>query len=278
MAEKGSTFRKGKIAKWGKFAHKKVIIHLHAGPFMAWYGTLSGLQKRKVCKIFSYADEVFVLGNYWKKELSSIINADKITVMYNGADCPPENRYNPEGKYIVYLGVMNKQKGIYDLLNAIKKIDSIIDKEIKVLLCGNDLEGNVKKIINSNNLNKRIDMPGWINKKQRLDIFKNTMLIVLPSYYEGLSMTIIEAMSYGIPVITTNISTMPELLGENGYMYLPGDINALCKLLCSLIKDKKERLRLSETGYSRAKKFFSTEVFINKTLNEYKKLLKKEQP
>lgn len=273
MAEKGSTFRKGKVAKWGKIANKKVIIHLHAGPFMSWYLTLSNKKKKKIRKIFSYADKVFVLGNYWKEELSSLIDKNKITVVYNGTECPEKNQYNIKGKNIVYFGVMNKQKGIYDLLQAIKNINLIMDNEIKVLLCGIDLIGDVQAVINKYGLSERVKMLGWVNKEQRINIFKNAMINVLPSYYEGLSMTIIEAMSYGIPVITTNISTMPELLGRKGYMYEPGNIDELGKYIFKLTKSVQDRMEISQVEYSRVKKNFSTQGFINNTLCEYKKLL-----
>ena len=73
MAEKGSAFRKGYIAKWARNMKKKVVIHLHAGPFMNWYSTLDNSTKKKIVEIFNTADKVLVLGEYWKKELTQII-------------------------------------------------------------------------------------------------------------------------------------------------------------------------------------------------------------
>ena len=102
------------------------------------------------------------------------------------------------------------------------------------------------------------------------------MIDVLPSYYEGLSMTVIEAMSYGIPVITTNISTMPELLGKQGYMHEPGNIKELGNYICKLASNAEDRIKTSQIEYIRARKYFSVQNFINKTLCEYKILLKEE--
>ncbi|MDJ8953233.1 glycosyltransferase family 4 protein [Clostridium perfringens] len=274
MAEKGSTFRKGKVAKWGKLFGKKVIIHLHAGPFMSWYNSLNNNKKHKVREIFSYSDKVLVLGEFWKKELKQIVPEERMIVLYNGVECPINNLYNPDAKNIAYLGVMNKEKGIYDLLEAISNIESRLDKDVKILLCGNDLVGDIQSTINRLGLEKRVEMLGWINKNEQINIFKNTMISVLPSYFEGLSMTIIEAMAYGIPVVTTNISTMPEVLGDYSYLIEPGDSLSLGEYLLNLSNRKDKRIEISKNEYLRAKELFSKTNLINSTLNIYNSIIK----
>lgn len=274
MAEKGSTFRKGKVAKWGKLFRKKVIIHLHAGPFMSWYSSLDDNRKHKIQEIFSYSDKVLVLGEFWKNELKKIIPYERMVVLYNGVECPTNNLYNPFAKNIVYFGVMNKAKGTYDLLEAIHNIESRLDKEIKILLCGNDLVGDIQSTINRLGLEKRVKMLGWINKNEQINIFKNAMISVLPSYFEGLSMTIIEAMAYGIPVITTNISTMPEVLGNDAYLIEPGDTLALGEYLLRLSNGKDERIEMSKNEHLRAKDLFSRTALINSTLKIYNSIMK----
>lgn len=269
MAEKGSTFRKGRVAKWGKNKGKKIIIHLHAGPFMSWYNTITLKKKEQVREIFGCADCVFVLGEYWKRELAEIIPEQKMTVLYNGIDCPQINVYNPDAKNIVYFGVMRKEKGIYDLIEAIRIINDKLPKETKVILCGNDLEGNIRETIEIAGLNDRFVLPGWVIGKDKEIIYENAMIDVLPSYFEGLSMTVLEAMARGIPVITTNISTMPEVLGEDGMMIEPGNVTELSSVLLNLVFSPSDRINESKKEYYRARKLFSSDDFINKTLREY---------
>ena len=276
MAEKGSTFRKGYVVKWSKLFGKKVIIHMHAGPFLQWFYSLTKAKQGSVKKILMLADNILVLGEYWKKELEELIPERKIEVLYNGTKCPDYNAYNIRASNIVYLGVMNSNKGIYDLLTALKQIDSDLDPLVKVKLCGNDLEGDVKKVIEDYGLTERIEMLGWINQSQQIEIFKETMINVLPSYFEGLSMTVIEAMAYGIPVVTTNISTMPELLGKDAYMINPGDIDALGEILLKLSGDSQLRRQISEEEYQRAKHIFSEDAFIKKTIQIYESVLRGE--
>ncbi len=273
MAEKGSTFRKGLVAKWGKSKRKKVIIHLHAGPFMAWYRTEPNAKQKQIRKIFGYADRVLVLGEYWKRELAEIIPETKMTVLYNGIECPKQNPYNLDAKNIVYFGVMRKAKGTYDLIDAIRLINGQLPKETKVMLCGNDLEGDIPQRIENSGLKERFELPGWVTGEKKEEIYQEAMINVLPSYYEGLSMTIIEAMSKGLPVITTSISTMPELLGKNVAMIEPGDTVALGDSILRLVNSSQERHRISEEEYQRAVGLFSIDQFIEKTTKIYNDMI-----
>lgn len=272
MAEKGSTFRKGLVAKWAKGKNKKVIIHLHAGPFMAWYKSVSKKTQDKIKKILHYSDSLLVLGSYWLNELSEIVPIDKMTVLYNGVPCPDSNPYSNEARNIVFFGVMRKEKGIYDLINAVKCINNELPSDIKVVLCGNDLEGNIAETIENAGLSPRFDLVGWVTGNKKELIYQNAMMDILPSYFEGLSMTVLEAMARGIPVITTNISTMPELIGKNGILIEPGDVKNLAKAILLLSSDREKRHQMSQEEYERIKCSFSDSVFIEKTLNIYKQL------
>ena len=269
MAEKGSVFRARIITKMAKKYNTKVIIHMHAGPFIYWYSSLNNKKKKKVDELFILADRVLVLGKYWKKSLSKIVDAKKIRVLYNGVNIPKKNCYNINGKYITYMGVLKKEKGIYDLIDAIGLIDKELDKSIKIKLCGLDLEGDIQEYINKRKLNNRFVLTGWVDEQKREEIYNNTLLNVLPSYFEALSMTVIESMAYGLPIITTNISTMNEVLDNNDLLVEPGDINELSKKIIKYTTNKIERKNISDSLYKRAKETFSCEDMINNTLKIY---------
>ena len=119
-------------------------------------------------------------------------------------------------------------------------------------------------------------MLGWINSSQREDILKNAMIVVLPSYFEGLSMSVIEGMMYGVPIVTTNISTMPELLGKDAWLHKPGDAYALGERLLFLSNSEAERKKISEQVYLRATNIFSETNFIKTTLEIYASIYNKE--
>lgn len=271
MAEKGSTFRKGLVARWARRHNKKVLIHLHAGPFMAWYATNPPSRQKTIKTIFGFADRVLVLGEYWKKELAEIIPPEKMIVLYNGVDSLEENPYDPDGKNIVYFGVMNRNKGIYDLISAIAKIDESLSDDVKVILCGNDLEGNIPETIEKAGMKERFILPGWVGGDTKEDIYRHAAINVLPSYYEGLSMTVIEAMSRGVPTVTTMISTMPELI-DKSRLVEPGNVQQLADSILDLCLSKDKRIFFSNEDFKRQNSIFSSRMFISDTLEIYQSL------
>ena len=275
MAEKGSTFRKGFVAKMAKRNGAKVIIHMHAGPFMAWYQTLDAGNQESIRKIFACADKFFVLGDYWKEQMTELVDSEKLEVLYNGIPIPKENPYSLQSKDIVYFGVFKKEKGIYDLIDAMALIDSRMDPDVKLKLCGKDLEGNVEEYIAQKGLSHRVQMMGWCDAAKRDEILRNAAVDVLPSYFEGLSMTVIEAMAYGVPMLTTGISTMPELLGDGITLVEPGDVAALAENLLKLTQEPALRKQWSQQEYARAGMLFSLEKNIEKTYEVYCSLLQK---
>lgn len=269
MAEKGSVYRKGVVVRMAKIFRSKTIIHMHAGPFMDWYDTQSKFRKEKIRKILLEADKTLVLGEYWKKEMSTIIPEQKIAVLYNGVKVPKENLYKFNSRNIIFMGRMTKEKGIFDLIEAIKKIDMSLSEEIKVQFCGNDESGLVREKINEIGLENRIQLLGWINEDEKNYIYQNAMINVLPSYFEGLSMTVIEAMANGVPTITTNISTMAEILGEKATFVEPGDVNCIAKKILQYVTDATLRRNSSNYEYTIVKDKFSIERNIQLLMDVY---------
>lgn len=275
MAEKGSVYRKGVVVWLAKVFKKKVVIQMHAGPILVWYSGLSNINKKIVKEIFNKADQIFVLGNYWKKQLSTIVNDRKMKVLYNGVQCPAQNPYDATGNYILYMGLLKKEKGVYDLIDAIKVIEKKLPLNYIVYLCGVDKSGETLDYIKRLNLQRRIVTPGWINKSQRLEVFKDTRICVLPSYFEALSMTVIESMSYGIPVVTTNISTMSELLGDEIALISPGDVKGLANQILKLIGDRELCKRISNIEHSRVQQLFDVDKIMQKVVCYYRNILQK---
>lgn len=273
MAERGSTFRKGVVVSIGKVFKKTVVVQLHAGPFIDWYLGGSSQSQKHIKRILNKADKILVLGEYWKRQLNKIVDSDKIAVLYNGSNCPKENPYNADGRYILYLGLLKRTKGIYDLLNAMEYIKNKIDDKFLLYLCGSDEEGDIAKIISEKHLENKVQMLGWINTEKRLELFKDTIICVLPSYFEALSMTVIESMCYGIPIVTTNISTMPELVGKEIPLINPGDYKSLGLLIAELLSDKDKRITCSVGLHNRALQKFSIQQNIENTLMFYQECI-----
>ena len=272
MAEKTSVSRKIVVIKVTKLFHKKVLVQMHAGPFLEWYTTLPHSKQSKIKRVLNYTDKFCVLGEYWKKQFSSVIDAKKIEVLYNGTDCPNENPYNINAKQISFFGHLKKEKGIFELLNAIETLNGLLPEDIKVNLCGTSDEFDIEQYINDHNLNGRVIFRGWVDGKEKESIIRNTAITVLPTYKEGLSMTVLESMANGIPVVTTNITTMPELLGGIVPLADVGDSNSIANLLNKLITDKNYRSEVSNKEFDKVKSEFTVDKIVEKTLQLYSEL------
>lgn len=264
MAEKGSTFRKGIVVKWSKSFGCKVIIHMHAGPFMHWYETTSDKKQNWIRHMLNQADKVLILGKYWEKTMESILPKEKMEVLYNGVRVPDNRLYDRKARDIVYFGVINKEKGIPELLQAMKILDHRLNPEQKLHLYGKDLDGDLEKRIAELQLRDRVIYEGWICAEQRDEVLCHAMMSVLPSHFEGLSMSVIEAMSYGVPVVTTNISTMPELLGEDVSLTEVGNPEMLAEEIWKYCVDDTLRENYSKKLYQRAKAYYNLDITIGR--------------
>ena len=273
-AERGSFYRKAFLAKILHCLGVKIIIHHHAAEFDIFYASLNENQKQYVNAILELADVNIVLSNRLIPMIKSKVPKAQVKVLYNAVNTYPSNPYNRQAKNILFLGRLGERKGTYDLLNAIKQLDDKIGLEHQFYLCGDGNLNEVKKRVNELQISHRIAYIGWIDENMKKDILSNTMINVLPSYNEGLPMTILETMAYGIPNISTSIASIPEVLhdGMNGFLINPGDVDLLAVRIKQLITDSTLRLNISEKSYQLISKEFSLEHNIEKLKEIYKNL------
>lgn len=273
MAEKGSVFRKAFVVRMAHRFGCKTIVHMHAGAFVTWYGTLAPSVQNRIAGTLRKCDRVLVLGEYWRDAIKSIIPLENVEVLYNGVKIPEKRVYSAENKNICYFGLLRKEKGTEELLQAIHMLDPVLDPEYRLYLYGLDWEGNIRQKIEGYGLTHRVEFAGWIEGEEKQNALEKAMLSVLPSHYEALSMTVIEAMSYGIPVVTTDISTMRELLGENLPLVHVGDAKGLAEEIRRYCEDTGLREETSRYLYERAKKYFNIEHNVQQLLTIYHEIL-----
>ncbi len=250
-AEKGSFYRKAFLVKTLKKLGVKTIMHHHAAEFEEFYESSSSKQKKYISEVLELTDVNIVLS---KRLIPMIINKApnaSVKVLYNAVNTYAVNPYNKNAKNILMLGRLGKRKGVYDLITSIKEIDNKIDKDIKFYLCGDGEVEEVNTLINTLGLSHRIAHIGWIDSELKNKFMSNTMINILPSYNEGLPMTILETMAYGIPNISTNIASIPEVIDNKttGLLIKPGDTNMLSENMLRLIENKDLRASISCESY-----------------------------
>lgn len=274
-AERGSFWRKYLIAKTLKYFNIKIVMHHHGAEFEEFYDNASPKSKHRIRNMLEMVDVNIVLSKSLIPMIRNKAPNAHIKVLYNAVKTYEQNNYNINATNILFLGRLGQRKGVYDLLASIAEIDKVLPQEIKFYLCGDGEIGLVQKHIKDLGIAHRILHVGWINTKEKVQYFAHTMINILPSYNEGLPMTILETMAYGIPNISTAIASIPEVIshGQTGCLIQPGDISDICKNLLLLVNDSNLRKQISNNGYSLITEHFSLSANIEFIKEIYQTLL-----
>ncbi|MEJ8801485.1 glycosyltransferase [Pontibacter sp. H249] len=134
------------------------------------------------------------------------------------------------GKVIfLFLGMVRESKGVYDLVKAASQIPVKHRYTYEIWIAG---EGEVDKLnvlIEELALTDTVKYIGWLDGEKKTEAMRKASILVLPSYYEGSPVCILEALAYGMPVVSTDVGGIPELVQNNynGFLSKPGEIEAL---------------------------------------------------
>lgn len=273
-AERGSFWRKTFLMRFFHRHGIKVVLHHHAAEFEDFYAKCSELQKKKVCKALAEADINIVLSERLVSMIKDKEPCAKVEVLYNAVSSYESNPYSLEARNVLFMGRLGVRKGTFDLIEAIKRLDSNIPEDVKFYLCGDMGEKEVEAKVRELGIEHRIAHIGWIDGEQKREFISKSMINCLPSYNEGLPMTILETMAAGVPNVSTNIASIPEVIrhGENGFLITPGDVESLTKCLLELIESESLRKRFSEKSYNLISKQFSLDASISRLKELYKDL------
>lgn len=251
MASRMSAFRKAKYVKKAKRKNKKVIIHIHGASFKAFYEEeCNSKTKQYIKKFLNLADKIIVLSEEWQEFFKELItDKNKIEIIYNAIVLPKDFNKNTETQKILFLGRFGKRKGIYDLLEVLEKATKEYPK-IKLYAGGDGEIEKVKELIAEKKLQKNVKILGWVTGAKKEKLLKECSLYILPSYNEGMPMSVIEAMAYKNITISTNVGGLPRVINhnKNGLIINPGDKLSLYTNLKKILEDKNLREKLSNNA------------------------------
>lgn len=237
-AARGSIFRKAGVFVLAKHIfRRRVIYHSHGSELKLFYET-SGKRTKKLMKFFfEGVDEIVCLSRQWEIFFQSNFNVKKVTVLENIVVRNESQRVNriQDGEAIVFLflGAIGKRKGIFDLLEVLAENKQTLSGKIRLIIGGN---GEVKKLtdyISEHSLQDLVQFEGWVNGEKKRELLLQSNVYILPSYNEGLPLSILEAMSYRLAVISTPIGGTPEVVKneKNGFLVEPGNKAGILKSL-----------------------------------------------
>jgi glycosyltransferase involved in cell wall biosynthesis len=261
LASKGSTVRK--ICLVWLIAKFKVpiVLHLHDGTYDRFWNKIPPAFRRKIVRMFSRASQVVVLGQVWKdwvcRELG--VPSERVHILMNAVQGPPALHPVRERRRcrIVFLGRVIANKGVGELLEALGSAAVRALAWDAVLVGAGDL-ARYQTMAREAGIADRVAFPGWSGTERVHQYLEEADLLVLPSYFEGLSMAILEGMAYGLAVITTPVGANAEAIvhGESGLFVPVKDPAALAQALELVLRDDGLRTRLARGARQRYLELF----------------------
>lgn len=171
--------------------------------------------------------------------------------------------------YVLAVGTLEPRKNLPTLLRAFAKIKDDIEHQLVLVGPEGWLTGELKSTLEELNLGDRVRLTGFVSDEELGGWYSAADLYVFPSYYEGFGLPAIEAMRCGAPVLASNNSAFPEVVGDAGVLISAGDINQWAESIRDLLRDESRRLHLRDLGLARANAF-SWDRTAQETYNVYK--------
>lgn len=276
------------------------VIHTSLPTIITEHGTVKGgIARRETLDLFSLglksfsrmyisieqklvnsADKVTAVSKSCADELKGYYRIKDVEVVYNGVDANffvPNEMKNENEPYILYTGSLDALKGLVDLIRSAIYVCQGYPN-IRFILAGKgSLERHLRKLVHNLNLDKNVSFVGYIDQNALLRYYQNATLYVLPSYYEGLPTTILEAMSCGIPVVATAVAGTSAVIrdSENGFLVPPKDPEKLSEAIIKLVEDEKLRKEMGRNGREQVKKFYDWNVIADRIERLYELISKR---
>lgn len=232
MAAGGSVVRKAIYCKIAKKMKKKIIVQLHSSGCIEE----KEKQKEKTKKWLKEADHILVPSEYCKEQLEEWLFGEekeerKISFLPNGIDVEAYT-YNDEGYGMLYLGRISKEKGCFDILEALAGLKYEKDMQPVMIFAGSGEEEEerlLRELIADCRLRRTVALAGWKEGKEKKDLLERTGVMLFPSCPDGIPVSMLEAMASGNSIILPDTSDCQGLV--EGATFIQGDIRSLKKAI-----------------------------------------------
>lgn len=265
------------MASWSK---KIIVNHIHGADFEEFYTNAGDYKKTLIRKVYAKCTALIALSSEWKERLSQIVPADRITVIENYSvlheDAVIDRINRKSNSKVLFLGEIGKRKGCYDIPAVAEAVVKAVPSAKFILGGAGNIkdEKAVKDLFEQHGVIDHIVFPGWVRGEEKDKLLRDADVFFLPSYNEGMPMSILDAMGYGLPIVSTNVGGIPKIVrnGENGACCSAGDIKNLSQALIKLLTDDEYRKQASEESRNIIAKGYSLTTHLKQLEKLYEKI------
>ncbi len=243
-------------------AHRKVVLHVHGALFKEFYEGSPPVLQSAIRYFFKKCDAVIALSDSRRRYFAGWGIGDKVHVVENGIDISPfagmKKKYDPPT--FLHIGEVSRRKGIYDLIEAAARVKKKgYDFHIDVVGPG-ELHA-IQSEAAKQDVADVITLYGPKRGEEKYPFFERASCFVLASYGEGLPIAILEALAAGLPIISTLVGGIPDVIehGKHGFLCEPGNIGQLERAMTALLEDREKREEMAATNARYARDVFSVE-------------------
>lgn len=270
---------------------KPIIITIHDLSYFKFPETFT-FGSRKIKETISpisakRASKIIVDSKSTKKDVLNQFKVDesKVKIIYPGKPNYSrvndnnkiqmvKNKYNIYGDYILYLGTLEPRKNILRLIQAYYKLFKNGISE-KLVIAGKKgwLYEEIFYKVKELKLQEKIIFTDYVDEVDKPALYSGAKVFIYPSLYEGFGLPPLEAMSCGTPVVASDTSSLPEVVGKSGLYINPKNIDSIAKGIYDIIIDEELRIDLKNRGKERSK-MFNWSNTTNEILSIYDEILR----
>lgn len=241
-------------------------------------------------RVLAGAARIFAVSNFTKTEIEKLfeISSDRIEVVYNAIDERflhghataadrdlIAQRYQVTYPFLLYAGKISSHKNVVRMIEAFSALKTELKRsqafpDLKLIIIGDDLSGNpdLRRTVIRSGVQNDVRFLGFVPIEVLRIFYDEAKIFVFPSLYEGFGLPPLEAMAHGTPVVTSNVSSLPEVVGRAAVLVNPENVFEIMRALHRVLTDAALRERLRERGYQQVAKF-SWEASVRHIMEAY---------
>lgn len=248
--------------------------------------------------VLSGAARIFAVSNFTRLEIEKLfgIPQDRIEVIYNAIDerflhghasaadrQVIAQRYQVRYPFLLYAGRISPHKNVGRMIEAFSALKTELEKDhafpdLKLIIIGDDLSGNpeLRRTVVRSGMQNDVRFLGFVPIDVLRIFYDQAKIFVFPSLYEGFGLPPLEAMAHGTPVVTSNVSSLPEVVGDAAVLVHPENVFELMRALHRVLMDQEMRERMKERSYRQVTKF-SWEKSVRRIMQVYREVARTKE-
>jgi glycosyltransferase involved in cell wall biosynthesis len=239
------------------------------------------------------AARIFAVSKFTRTEIEKLfdVSSERIEVVYNAIDERflrghasvadrglIAQRYQVTYPFLLYAGRISPHKNVVRMIEAFSALKTELKKDhlfpdLKLIIIGDDLSGNpdLRRTVVRSGVQNDVRFLGFIPIEVLRIFYDAAKIFIFPSLYEGFGLPPLEAMAHGTPVVTSNATSLPEVVGNAAVLVNPENVFEIMRALHRVLTDQPLRERMKERGYEQAVKF-SWENSVRRVLDVYRQV------